>query len=121
MVGAGPDVWEVISTVRGNDESVEEAAPCLQIPERLMQAAVAYYGEYREEIDADIELNEGRAPAWVRGGRCRRARPDLLKLPSMRVLRVIAELLRTTGRFSYFGGLTVGSDVTPPIRARLQS
>jgi hypothetical protein len=24
-----------------------------------MQAAVAYYGEYRGEIDADIELNEG--------------------------------------------------------------
>jgi uncharacterized protein (DUF433 family) len=58
LVGSGLDVWEVIATVRDNDGSVEEAAAYLQVPVGRVQAAVAYYGEYREEIDADIELNE---------------------------------------------------------------
>ena len=58
MVGSGLDVWEVIATVRDNDGSLEEAASYLQIPLGLVQAAVTYYGEYRDEIDAEIELNE---------------------------------------------------------------
>lgn len=58
MVGSGLDVWEVIATVRDNDGSVEEAAAYLEIPLGLVQAAVAYYGEYRDEIDQEIELNE---------------------------------------------------------------
>jgi uncharacterized protein (DUF433 family) len=58
MVGSGLDVWEVIATVRDNDGSVGEAAAYLQIPLGLVQAAVAYYGEYRHEIDQEIELNE---------------------------------------------------------------
>jgi hypothetical protein len=58
LVGSGLDVWEVIATVRDNDALVDEAAAYLQIPVGLVQAVVAYYGEYRSEIDADIELNE---------------------------------------------------------------
>ena len=58
MVGSGLDVWEVIATVRDNDGSLEEAAAYLQIPLGLVQAAATYYGEYRDEIDAEIELNE---------------------------------------------------------------
>jgi uncharacterized protein (DUF433 family) len=58
MVGSGLDVWEVIATVRDNDGSIEEAAAYLGIPVGLVQAAAAYYGEYRDEIDEQIELNE---------------------------------------------------------------
>ena len=58
MVGSGLDVWEVIATVRDNDGSAEEAAAYLEVPLGLVQAAVAYYGEYRDEIDQEIELNE---------------------------------------------------------------
>lgn len=58
MVGSGLDVWEVIATVRDNDGSVEEAAAYLEVPFGLVQAAAAYYGEYRDEIDQEIELNE---------------------------------------------------------------
>ena len=58
MIGSGVDVWEVIATVRDNNGSLEEAAAYLQIPLGLVQAAVAYYGEYRNEIDAETELNE---------------------------------------------------------------
>jgi uncharacterized protein (DUF433 family) len=57
-VASGLDVWEVIATVRDNDESAQETAAYLQIPVWLVQAAVAYYHEHGDEIDADTELNE---------------------------------------------------------------
>lgn len=68
LVGRGLDVWEVIATVRDNDGSPAQAAEYLQVPSGLVEAAVAYYGEYRDEIDTEIELNEaeyerGRAAA----------------------------------------------------------
>jgi hypothetical protein len=68
MVGRGLDVWEVIATVRDNHGSVAEAAAYLEVPAGLLEAAVAYYGEHRSEIDKEIELNEaeferGRAAA----------------------------------------------------------
>jgi uncharacterized protein (DUF433 family) len=68
LVGRGLDVWEVIATVLDNDGSVTEAAAYLQIPTGLVQAAVTYYGEYRDEIDAeiaanDVEYERGRAAA----------------------------------------------------------
>ncbi len=58
LIGRGLDVWEVIATVRDNDGSVERAAEYLQVPLGLVEAAVSYYGEYRDEIDAEIDLNE---------------------------------------------------------------
>ncbi len=68
LLGRGLDVWEVIATIRDNNGSIAEAAEYLQIPAGLVETAVAYYGEYREEIDREIELNEaeyerGRAAA----------------------------------------------------------
>ena len=68
LVGRGLDVWEVIATVLDNDGSVTEAAAYLQIPTGLVQAAITYYGEYRDEIDTEIADNEaeyelGRAAA----------------------------------------------------------
>ena len=68
LVGRGLDVWEVIATVLDNDGSVGEAAAYLQIPTGFVQAAVTYYGEYRDEIDAEIAANaaeyeRGRAAA----------------------------------------------------------
>ncbi len=68
LVGRGLDVWEVVATVRDNDGSIDAAAEYLQIPTGLVEAAVAYYGEYRDEIDKEIEVNEseyerGRAVA----------------------------------------------------------
>ncbi len=44
------------------------AADYLQVPTGLVEAAAAYYGEYRVEIDEEIALNEaeyqrGRASA----------------------------------------------------------
>lgn len=64
LVGRGLDVWEVVETVRDNDNDVDEAAAYLNIPVGLVQAAVAYYGDYRDEIDAEIALNQAE---WERG------------------------------------------------------
>lgn len=68
MVGRGLDVWEVIATVRDNDGSIPVAADYLRVPVGLVEAAVSYYGEFREEIDREIALNDaeyerGRAAA----------------------------------------------------------
>ena len=71
LAGTGKDVWEIIATVHDNGGDVAEAALYLQIPLGLVQAAVTYYGAYREEIDEWIELNAQEAAeahaAWTAG------------------------------------------------------
>jgi uncharacterized protein (DUF433 family) len=64
LVGSGLDVWEVIATVRENDNDPEGAAVYLEVAPGLIQASIAYYGDYRDEIDAEIALNQGE---WERG------------------------------------------------------
>ncbi|HEY5287547.1 MAG TPA: hypothetical protein VIJ50_10625 [Solirubrobacteraceae bacterium] len=64
LVGKGLDVWEVIATVRDNDNDSDQAAAYLEIAPGLVQAAIAYYGDYRDEIDAEIALNQAE---WERG------------------------------------------------------
>jgi uncharacterized protein (DUF433 family) len=64
LVGTGLDVWEVIATVRDNANDPQEAASYLEIPLGVVQAAVAYYGDHRQEIDEQIVLNEAE---WERG------------------------------------------------------
>lgn len=63
LAGTGKDVWEVIATVRDNDGDLQAAAEYLRIPLGLVQAAVTYYGAYREETDALIAENEREAAA----------------------------------------------------------
>ncbi len=58
LVGRGSDVWEVIATVRDNDGEPAAAADYLQMPTGLVEAAIAYYGEFQVEIDAEIAANE---------------------------------------------------------------
>ena len=71
LVGTGKDVWEVIATVRDNDGDAAETARYLEIPLGLVQAAITYYGTYRDEIDQWIEANEQEAAevhaAWTEG------------------------------------------------------
>jgi uncharacterized protein (DUF433 family) len=64
LVGSGLDVWEVIATVRDNNNDLEEAAQYLGVSLGLVQAAVAYYGEYRAEIDSEMADND---IAWKHG------------------------------------------------------
>ncbi len=67
----GPDIWEAIATVRDNAGDVAEAASYLKLPLGVMQAAVTYYGAFRDEIDEWIESNERETAeahaAWLAG------------------------------------------------------
>jgi len=70
-VGTGKDVWEIIATVHDNGGDAAETARYLKIPLGLVQAAISYYGAYRDEIDQWIEANEQQAAeahaAWSAG------------------------------------------------------
>jgi uncharacterized protein (DUF433 family) len=70
LVGTGLDVWEVIATVRDNGNDLAAAASYLEIPRGLVEAAVNYYGEYREEIDRQVADNEAE---YERGYRAAKA------------------------------------------------
>nr|MDT0660788.1 hypothetical protein [Micromonospora sp. DSM 115978] len=54
----GPDVWEIIKLLREIDErgpaAIVAAAETLAIAADRVTAVLDYYGEYREEIDAEI-------------------------------------------------------------------
>src|SRR6202167_3180680 len=71
LLGTGKDVWEVIAAVRDNDGDAAETARYLELPLGLVQAAISYYGAYRDEIDQWIEANEQQVAeahaAWSAG------------------------------------------------------
>src|SRR5580698_8748196 len=58
ITGTGKDVWEIIATVRDNDGDAAETTRYLELPLGLVQAAISYYGAYRDEIDQWIDANE---------------------------------------------------------------
>jgi hypothetical protein len=70
LVGSGLDVWEVIVIARENESDLGATASYLGIPLGLVEAAVNYYGAYREEIDGQISLNRAE---WERGYAAREA------------------------------------------------
>ena len=55
----GPDVWEVVKFLREIDErgpaALVAAADVFAVDVSRITAAVSYYGDYRDEIDAQIE------------------------------------------------------------------
>lgn len=72
-LAAGPDVWEVVRAVAGADERGEaaltEAAARLDLSERQVRTALAYYGAYAAEIDAELAENERAAQDALRAWR----------------------------------------------------
>jgi uncharacterized protein (DUF433 family) len=70
----GPDVWEVIETLRGagltGEKAVEATASWGSLPLTQVRAAVRYYAEYRDEVDERIRANRQAAErervAWER-------------------------------------------------------
>ena len=69
-LASGPDVWEVIMVFLDEGRSVEGTAENLELSVRLVNAAVGYYADFREEIDDRIESNRKAAEeaeaAWRR-------------------------------------------------------
>ncbi len=64
-LAAGPDVWEVIDTLRGTGLTGEQAigatAKWGALTLDQVRAAVSYYGEFRAEIDERIAFNNSEA------------------------------------------------------------
>lgn len=63
LLGTRLDVAQVISTIKQNDNSVEEAAGYLRLPVSHVGACVRYYSDYQDEIDHWITLDEEEAEA----------------------------------------------------------
>ena len=61
MLIGGPDVWEVIGALIGGDvvpeQRIERAVELFAIRRELVDAALAYYSEFTEEIDGELEDN----------------------------------------------------------------
>ncbi len=73
LVG-GPEVVDVIGAIVGGDVPVDQrrsrAASILAVPESLIDAALAYYADFTEEIDADLatraRLADDAEASWHR-------------------------------------------------------
>src|SRR5712691_9754998 len=70
LAGTRVDVAQVIDTLRASDNSIEDAAEYLALPEAYVRAALSYYADYRDEIDAWRErmhtIAEREREAWQR-------------------------------------------------------
>jgi uncharacterized protein (DUF433 family) len=70
LVGTRLDVSQVIDTLRESDNSISATAEYLGISEQYVHAAVRYYAEFREEVDAWRErvraIAEREEEAWRR-------------------------------------------------------
>lgn len=66
LVG-GPDVWEVVAGVVGGDvlpsKRGQRAVDVFGLRSEQVEAALAYYAEFTDEIDAQIEENRVAADA----------------------------------------------------------
>lgn len=58
LLGTRLDVADVVSTIKQNDNSVEDAAEYLEMPIEHIDACLSYYADYKGEIDAWIERSQ---------------------------------------------------------------
>lgn len=56
LIGTRLFVHDVISTLRGEDGSVEAVADYLGIDVGAVRAAVAYYADFPDEVEQDLEV-----------------------------------------------------------------
>lgn len=53
----GPDVWEVIQTFLAEDRDTQATSQNLNLRPGLVEAALAYYADNRDDIDQWLEAN----------------------------------------------------------------
>lgn len=56
-LAGGPDVWEVIQALLGEDGDAKATAEHLSLRQGLVEAAIAYYADHREQVDDWIATN----------------------------------------------------------------
>ncbi len=61
----GPEVWEIVGAIVGSDlpaaKRIDRVVDEFGYPRRIVEAAMAYYAEYTEEIDAWLAANAAEA------------------------------------------------------------
>src|SRR5215475_13420097 len=61
----GPDVWEIVKFLREIDErgpaAIEAAAETFALDINRVNTAVSYYGDYRDEIDTEIDTADAES------------------------------------------------------------
>ncbi len=66
-LAGGPDVWEVMATLKGGairgEKAIAATAELLDLTDLQVRTAVRYYGAYPEEIDERIRRNVEEADA----------------------------------------------------------
>ena len=73
-LASGPDIWEVIETLKGTELAGEQAIAATaewgSLSLAQVRMAVRYYADFREEVDERIALNRAEADrqqaAWER-------------------------------------------------------
>jgi hypothetical protein len=70
---AGPDVWEVVRAWAANGKNPEATAGYLRLALGLVEAALDYYAEYRQEVDDWIDRNDSLMAEAEAAWRRRRA------------------------------------------------
>jgi uncharacterized protein (DUF433 family) len=63
-------VYQVISTLRGNDGDIEQTAQDFAVTPQLVRAALAYYADFTDEVDEDAavaaQLEREERARWER-------------------------------------------------------
>lgn len=66
-LAGGPDVWEVVATLKSGPTrgaaAIPEVAEALDLSPARVQIALSYYGAYPEEIDERVQRNLEEADA----------------------------------------------------------
>jgi uncharacterized protein (DUF433 family) len=70
MVSTRLYVYQVISTLRGNDGDVDQTAKDFGLAPQLVRAALAYYADFTDEVDEDAavaaQLEREERERWER-------------------------------------------------------
>ena len=61
LLGSRLDVGEIVTTIRQNNNSVEETAEYLEIPVEHVDAALRYYADFKDEIDERVARSQAIA------------------------------------------------------------
>jgi uncharacterized protein (DUF433 family) len=73
LVGTRLYVWQVVDTVRASDNDVRAAAEYLDLTDRQVRAAIDYYADFKDEVDAyaaeEQEYERRERERWERAQR----------------------------------------------------
>lgn len=70
LVGSRLDIHQIVSTLRASDGDIDEAAEYFGLQAPQVRAALAYYADFRDEVDDDAaaaaELEQDERARWER-------------------------------------------------------